>query len=657
MPNASTLLTALAAVLVLGTSAQWLAWRLRFPSILMMLGFGIIAGPVLGFVQPDQMLGDLLFPIVSLSVAVILFEGALGLQLRELKEIGRVLGRMLTIGVIVSWVLTTIFALYVLDFGLFKSILLGAILVVTGPTVIGPMLRHIRPSGKVGPIARWEGIIIDPIGAVLAVLVFESYEAFRESGVDSATMHAMTDLGMTVLAGGGLGTVAAIIVGFLLKRHLIPDHLENPVTLMFVLGCFVGCDHLQEESGLVGVTVMGTVMANIKGLNLRPILEFKENLTVLLISSLFILLAARLDLSAFQELGWRGPAFVVLMILIVRPASVFLSTIGTALTRNEKLFLSWMAPRGIVAASVAAVFALRLGIAPTESEPMNSEENRPGAIAGVEPDSDTNTPLAEAKPLTPVESAILNGNSPGKGLVPATFMVILGTVSIYGLTAGPLATRLGLASANPQGVLFVGADAVARKLATALLQAGFKVLLVDVNRWNIQAARMEGLPTANVNILSDQALNELDLGGIGRAVGVTPNNEVNSLAALHLASVFGRAGVYQFANEKRDEGKGEDAEHLRARPLFRDDVTHTMLRERFQKGAILKKTKLSAEFTFADFKARYGESAIPLFAIEESALTILTGESGLATAGEKKLEEGEQTLIALVDEVSKPLDA
>ncbi|MFV0446477.1 MAG: cation:proton antiporter [Planctomycetaceae bacterium] len=636
MDHTQHLLLALAAVLVLGTAAQWIAWKIRLPSILLLLAFGLAAGPLTGLVQPDELLGPLLFPIVSLSVAIILFEGSLSLHVDELREIGRVLFNLLTIGVVVTWVLTTGAAHWILGFSLFKSLLLGAVLVVTGPTVIGPLLRHVRPIGRVGPIARWEGIVIDPVGAVLALLVFEAHIAMAEGNVEQATWHAAMGLARTVVFGGGLGAAVAWVTAFVLRRHLVPDHLQSPVVLMLVLMAFVASNALQHESGLLAVTVMGVVLANSEGVILQPILEFKENLSLLLISSLFILLSSRLDLSTFQELGWRGPLFVLVMILLVRPASVMLSTLGSRLEWRERVFLSWLAPRGIVAAAVASVFALRLGMEPPL--PEVSAEVAQGVI----------TEIVGQTP-EPIES-VSSLDAPGRGLVPATFLVIFGTVVVYGLTAAPLARRLGLASANPQGVLIAGADLVSRQIGTALQEAGYPVLLVDTNRWNIQAARMAGLRTAHENILSEQAIADLDLGGIGRFLGFTPNDEVNSLAAMHLAPLFGRANVYQLTPHDQTDGREPSAGHLRARFLFSPVLTHRELESRLERGAKLKTTKLTDEFTFDRFKATYGPATVPLFLTGQGRLTILTSRNA-------PIPKAGQAIIALIDPQGAPRPA
>ncbi len=627
-------LVALAAVLTLGTAAQWIAWRIRLPSILLLLCLGVLAGPVTGLIQPDKLLGDLLFPVVSLSVAVVLFEGSLSLRLRELQDIGSVLLKLLTVGAAITWVLSSLAAWMLLGMGVFKSILLGAVLVVTGPTVIGPLLRHVRPIGRVGPIARWEGIVIDPIGAVLALLVFEVHVSIAGAGVDSASQVILVGLLKTTLVGGGIGTAAALLVSMLLRHHLVPDHLQSPVTLMLVLASFVASNLIQPESGLLTVTVMGVVLANLPHVVLHPILEFKENLTVLLISSLFIVLAARLDLSMLIELGWGGVLFVVLLIVLVRPASVFASTWGSAMPMRERIFLACLAPRGIVAAAVSSVFALRLAEMPVEAPPVAPAEETVAAAV-----------------VEPISTAAPSLQTGGRGLVPATFLVIFGTVTVYGLTAAPLGRRLGLALADPQGVLIAGADATARAIAHALQQAGFPVLVTDLNRWNIRTARMEGLRTHQIDILSDTAIEDLDLGGIGRFFGMTPNDEVNSLAAMNFAPIFGRANVFQLASRQRSEGRESKADHLRARNLFGPDLTHRELRSRLEAGATLKMTKLTEEFDYNDFREQYGNSARPLLLSEQGRLVVITDPS-------KSTPKPGQTIIALVDpspEDAKPL--
>jgi NhaP-type Na+/H+ or K+/H+ antiporter len=596
MTHEERLLIELAGIVVLGIGAQWLAWRLRLPSILLLLGLGFLAGPATGFIDPDALFGDLLFPLVSLCVGLILFEGGLSLRLADLREIGRPLWNLITVGALVTWALASWGGRSLLGLGVGPALLLGAILVVTGPTVIGPLLRHVRPTGRVAAVAHWEGIVIDPVGAVLAVLVYEALSVAPSSGPLAAARAALPQLGITLVVGlvvGGLFALAALET---LRRFWVPDSLQSPLLLMLVAGAFAASNLVQAESGLLTVTVMGVALANQRFVPVKHLIEFKENLRVLLIASLFILLAARVSPADFTALGWRGPVFVAFLVLVVRPLSVLAATAGTSLEPRERVFLAWLAPRGIVAASVASVFALRMG----------------------------------------------DGDG-GRGLVPATFLVIVGTVAVYGLTAAPLARRLGLSNPNPQGILFASAHPGARAIAHAVKAAGFPVLLVDNNRGNAAAARLQGLPTAFMSVLSEDALDEGSQGGLGRLVALTPDDEVNALAALSFREVFGRAEVYQLPPRKGGSPRLESAApHLRGRYLFAPGATYDALDERFASGQVVKTTKLSPEFDWQAFRDRYGADALPLFVVSE------TGGLQVCTADREPAPRPGQSVISLV---------
>ena len=354
----------LTGVLVLGMLAQLLAWTFRLPSILLLLAFGFAARYFAG-ANPDAILGtDLLFPLVSLSVAVILFEGGLTLQLHELKESGGVVLRMVSVGVVVSWVLTAVAAKLLIGMSDSVAALVGAVLVVTGPTVIGPLLRHIRPEPRIGSIVKWEGIVIDPIGAVLAVLVFElllSGALDGSSGLIAGRFGlAALIVAKTILVGGLLAAVTAGLLVLLVRKYWLPDFLQNPVFLAAVLLSFAASNLIQPESGLVTVTLLGIILANQNVIPIRHVIEFKENLQVLLISALFIVLSTRIAPEQLVDLGWGGVAFVAFLILVARPLSVVASTWGTKLKWRERAFLAFLAPRGIVAAAVASVFALEI---------------------------------------------------------------------------------------------------------------------------------------------------------------------------------------------------------------------------------------------------------------------------------------------------------
>lgn len=594
MTDSERILLSLSGIFVLGIGGQWLASLLKVPSILVLLGTGILVGPVLGWIQPDQLLGDLVLPLVSLSVAIILFEGSLTLRVRDLVQIGRPLAMLLTVGVLMTWGLCTAAACFVLEFELPVALLLGAILTVTGPTVVGPMLSHIRPTGQVSPIARWEGIVVDPIGAILAVFVFQTFQYVNDLDFSRAVWVGSSGFFRTIIFGSLIGAVAAMVIRELFRRHWVVDHLQSPFALMLVVGVSALSNLIAHESGLVTVTVMGLILANQRAVSIRHVIEFKESLSVLLISSLFILLASRLDLAFFEELGWRGIAFAAIVILIVRPASVWVATVNSGLKVTERLFLGWLAPRGIVAAAVASVFAVELE----------------------------------------------NGND----FVAATFLVIISTVVVYGFTSGMLARRLGLSVPDPQGVLIAGANDFARSVAAALNECGMEVCLVDRNATDLQSARMAGIRTFYADILSEAVHDEIDLGGIGRFLSMLPNDEVNSLASQHCAELFGRNNVYRLPASTPDSGRKAVSSTVRSgRKLFSMDATFPFIQQKLREGSRIKVTLLSDDFTWTDFLELRDGNAMVLFVVDGTSLMIADADA--------PLEPGSgQTVIALAGE-------
>ncbi len=565
------ILIGLGSIIVLGILAQWLAWRLHLPAILLLLVAGFLAGPATGILHPDEVFGDLFFPIVSVSVAIILFEGGLSLKFRELKQGGGAVLRLTTVGILVTWVLASLGGYYIAGMDLPIAVLLGAVLVVTGPTVIIPLLRQVRPIGKSGSVAKWEGIVNDPIGAILAVLVFELILSGEGQGSSVVIWAAVKSLAF----GGLIGLAGAGITVLFLRRYLVPDFLQSPVATMLVVMAYIASNSIQPESGLLAVTVMGIALANQRFVSIKHIYEFKENLRVLLISSLFIMLAARLPVKELGLTNWGEWAFIALLIVVVRPASIFISTIGSDLKRAEKIFLAALAPRGIVAAAVVSVFAIRL------------QETHFVGVAD---------------------------------MVPLTFKIIFTTVAVYGLALPYIARALKVAKPNPQGVLFAGAAPWVRKIGEVLKNEGFQVAFVDANWANVTAARNEGFRAYYGSVLSEELLNELQLDDIGKMISVTPNDEVNSLASLHFVDIFGRSGVFQLppAALRRNTGKNVMPLHLRGRYAFREDTTFAYFRDRFNAGAVVKRTTLTEEFDMDRLTLMYGEGTVPLFAISES---------------------------------------
>jgi hypothetical protein len=415
------------------------------------------------------------------------------------------------------------------------------------------------------------------------------------TGMGDATRDVGINLTRTVAVGIIASVAGAVPIILSLRRYWVPDFLQSSLLLMVVVAVFTISNWFQHESGLLSVTLLGVILANQAWVRIDHLIEFKENLRVLLISSLFIVLAARVQPDALKSLGWRSIAFVAFLMLVVRPISVWLSTIRSGLNWKEKTFLSWLAPRGIVAASFASVFALR-------------------------------------------------PEGPNEEIVAVTFLVIICTVAIYGATITPLARRLGVATPNPQGVLIAGANPIGRAIGAALRDTGFPVLLVDNNRANVRIAKLEGLPAWYGSILSEQAVDTMDLGGIGRFLALTPNEEVNSLAAWHFSELFGRAEVYQLPSGTARGPRTETSpKHLRGRPAFDKEATFGYLQSRLVNGAEVKKTRLTEEFDYQAFLAHYHNTAVPLFLIREA------GKLTICTAVDPPQPKPGHTLISLVD--------
>jgi len=450
------------------------------------------------------------------------------------------------------------------------AILLGAILVVTGPTVIVPLLRHLRLSGSLSPILRWEAILIDPIGVVLAVLVFE---VILTGNFQSAPQSAVVELLKSLSCGTLFGIASGYLMVFSLKRYWVPDYLQSVVTLMVVALAFTAANHFRAESGLVAVTVMGMVLANQQKVSIKSILEFKENLRVLLISSLFIILAARLKLESLLAVDVSTLVFFGCLVFVVRPLSVFVSTFGSSLKWREKLFLSWMAPRGIVAAATASIFALSLEAA---------------------------------------------GYADSERLLTITFVVIIGTVLLYGLTTPLVAYVLKVAHPNPQGLVISGASEWVQNLALVLKDLKFKVLLVDTNTANTRMARRRGLLAVSGNILSEDFASKLDLSGIGHFLGMTPNDEVNSFAALYFSKFLGRKNVYQLSPAQVGSEQKSFYEHLHGRFMFDTKLTHEYIHSFIQQSNVIHARELTDAFDWKALQAEAGDQAHHLFTVSET---------------------------------------
>jgi len=582
LASESTFGPTLAVILGTGMLAQWLAWRAQVPSIIALLLAGLLLGPVTGIVDPDELLGGTLFPLVSLAVALILFEGGLDLPPRELRNTGTVVRRLITIGAVVTFLVGWFGARQIFGISSEAAIVLAAVLVVTGPTVVGPLLRFVRPAGPTGPILRAEGVLIDPIGATAALVAFE---IVLRDNPDEAVFTVVGVVLLTIIAGVGIGLTAAVVLDTALRRFLIPDQLTIPVTFAFVIGAFVLTNEVQDEAGLLTVTVLGMYLARRESSTIRQVLEFNEHLRTLLISVLFILLAARIDPDALRDIALPALGFLALLVLVARPISVIVSSVRTSISWRERIFLMTMAPRGIVAAAVSAIFAIRL-----EQEGI--------------PDADK--------------------------IVPIVFLVIIGTIVVYGFLAGPAARWLGLADAHANGVLIAGSHAVARGLATELQKRKVKALLVDTDPYNVTRAIAGGLQARRMSILADDAPHDLDLRGIGRLLAFTSNDEVNALATARFARTFGRREVFQLMPSKRRSGDSSVPKEYLGRVVGIDGISYGLLDERSRQGWRVRGARGGATIVDAFEDDRF----VPLVRVIDGKMAVLCHNDPMPTTGE-----------------------
>jgi len=568
---------ATALILLVGAAAQWVGARVRVPAIVFLLVAGVLLGPVSGVLDPDHTYGEMLFPAVSLAVAVILFEGSLALGHAGLRLAGTVVMRLLTMGAAVTLVGGALAAELLLGVDRRLAWLVASVLIVTGPTVIGPLVRSIGLRGRTGRILEAEGILIDPMGAVLTVLVFEAFFGTGERA-------AATKLVLAAVGGVGFGLLAAGLLALALGRFLVPDQLQSVVTLAVVLAAFAASDHVQPESGLLAVTVAGVALGAQRRAHVRDVLAFNETLGTLFISGVFVVLAARISPDTLTDVGHRTLLFLAAMVLLVRPLTVFVSTIGSTLERNGRLFLAATAPRGIVAAAISSLFALRLS---------DGESDQ------------------------------------GHVLVTATFTVIAGTVLLSGFTARPLARRLGLVETGVGPALVIGAGPFPRSLATTLRDLGDEVdaetILVATDEEDRRAAKMEGLRCASGPVLDAETWERAGIADASVVLALDRTDEINTVAARYAASVVGRRNTFQ-APLERSERRTVTPVEVVGRPLFSYDATVAELDRRICDGWSVRATPFTEEFNWQEHR-RVHPRAIPLAVVRGGKVTWLEAGS------------------------------
>jgi NhaP-type Na+/H+ or K+/H+ antiporter len=472
----------LVLALAMGVLVQSLARHLRMPGIVPLLATGAALGPdLLGWIEPRS-LGDGLFAIVHLSVAIILFEGGLNLEISRLRREQAAIRRLVTLGAGVTLIGAALAAHAFFAISFMQALLFGSLVVVTGPTVIGPLIQELRLRPRVATVLEAEGVLIDPIGALLAVVLLEL--ALAPSSTESFAGE-VTELLLRLGFGAGAGIAAGFaIAGLLRVRRLVPEGLENITVLAAVLLLFQGCEELLSESGILAVTVAGVVVGNLRSPSDRDLREFKDQLTVMMIGMLFVLLAADVRLEDVRSLGWPGVALVAALVVVVRPVGVWLSTIGSELTRNERWFVAWIAPRGIIAAAVASIAAAAL------------------------------------------EAAGIPGGAEMRAMV---FLTIASTVILAGVTAGPVGTLLGVRLPGREQVAILGAQGLGLALAAELREAGRSVVFLDSNPQNCRLAQDAGFPVVYGDALQERTLQRARFESVGEVVGLTPNQMLNGV--------------------------------------------------------------------------------------------------------------------------------
>lgn len=510
----------LAGIIILGILAQWVAWKLKIPAILPLILIGLLVGPIAAeflsqdgtkWIEPiwDEEQKKGLFPgeglyyFVSLAISIILFEGGLTLRRSEIKNVGPVITKLITLGSAVTFFGAGILAHYIFNLDWDLSFLFAGLIIVTGPTVITPILRNIPLKKDVSAVLKWEGILIDPIGALVAVLVFEFISVGGDSGF---TKTALIEFGKIVLFGTTFGFTFAHALAFAINKKLIPHYLLNVVSLSVVLLVFVESEIFAHESGLLAVVVMGMVLGNSKLENLKELLYFKESLSVLLISILFILLAANINIEDLELLyTWKTAILFAIVVFVIRPLAVFLSTQGSKLKFNEKLFISWVGPRGIVAAGIASLFGGKL---------------------------------------------LKQGVEGAEYITPLVFTIVLGTVLLNATTARLFARLVGVFLKKSDGILIIGASKVSRLLGHYLETNDRHVVLVDSNQNNIQKAQELGLEAFDTNIYSETLTDNIELSDVGYLMAMTGNADINKYAINKFSHQFGENGSFRLVTSE-----------------------------------------------------------------------------------------------------------
>lgn len=590
----------LASILIISVLAQWFAWKVKVPAILPLIVIGLLLGPVSTFFTPDGgkildgdeiFSGDLLFAFVSISVGVILFEGGLTLKLKEMRHQAGVVRNLLIFGPIITLIGGGIAAHYLLGLDYRLAFLFGALIIVSGPTVVTPILRNVKPNEHINNVLKWEGILVDPLGALMAVLV---YEFISSSQIENPeTVEVLKEFVITVASGIFVGAVAALFFRWIMKYNRIPSYLRNIVALGLVVFAFTFAEFISHEAGLMSTTFMGIILANTKVEEFKKILSFKEDVSIILISLLFILLSSRIEVDQIEKLGGNAVILFGVVILVIRPVVVWISTLSSKFNWREKVFMSWIGPKGIVAAAVASLFSLQL----TNGESSN---------------------------IDPAQAELI---------LPMTFLVIVGTVILQGSTAKPIAKLLGVVRKDPTGFLIAGANENARFIAEFLKEQGIEVILADTSKTNSREAQRRGFEVYEGSILADNVYDDLDLTQVGRLLAITSSAEINNLALKYFDDEFNEGNLYRITSKNEMGMKDID---LPRNVIFNGQVDYLALAQAIRKGQDMLVEDCPDLEAYQEIKKKSRGKLIPMFMIDEDGkVEIITRDLPTFAKGDK----------------------
>lgn len=562
-----SLLFDLMLVILIGMLSQWIAWKYRMPAIVVMSIAGLLVGPIFDLINPKESMGDLFSPIITFAVAIILFEGSLNLDVREIKGFSKPVGRIVTFGAFIAWIAGSLAAHFLAGLSWEVAFIIGGLFIVTGPTVILPLLRQAKLKPRPAAILKWEGIVVDPFGALLAVFAFEFIKFINSEVTLKSLLLFFAASAFAVF----LGWIAALLIGNSFERGAIPEFLKAPILFVIVLFIFVLSDEIMHETGLLAVTAMGMKMANMRLTTLNDVRHFKENISVLLISGIFVMLTASLDPEILLEI--TNPSiilYVLAMLFIVRPLSVWISTIGTELNVREKLLIGWIAPRGIVALTVSGYFA---------------------------------TILLE------------NGYEDAELLTALTFALVLSTVVLHGFSIGFIAKKLNLTTTDESGVSIIGGSRFSAALAQSIKETGNEVLLIDESWAALSEARKLGLNSYVGDILSEQIEYHIDLTPYRYMLSMTKSDIYNAHVCADFVPDLGRDHLFQTAFHV-----GKDIETFTisgGQTLFQPSISIYSLEERMHAGHVIRKTLITKQYSYTQYLRERDDKSILLYILRE----------------------------------------